>query len=247
MIQLALECPTDMLTIVQPHADYYFALTHLVLKDEICCSFYKDRGCGEKTLILDNSTNELLEPCSLEDIRRAADIIKPDLVVAPDFLGDDASTISGLDAAVDVFGGSEILPVVQGRTLTDVVRCSLEIKSRGFDRVAVPYDILSTREYSIDLMASNRAVVVRVLSGMFGWIHLLGFTTLEEVIGYRGNPNIMSMDTGSPVLHGLCGIRFGKDKLLGKSKPTLDLMPKSGNLELVHYNIGYLKGLLASV
>lgn len=245
MIELALECPTELLDIVQPYADFYFALTHLVLKDPEYARFY---GEGfDKELILDNGTNELLEPCSLEDIKLAADLINPDIIIAPDYLGDDASTIAGLDAAVDLFGKDRVMPVIQGQTEDGVVKCADEIKKRGFNWVAVPYDILCSRDDSIEKMAEERSHLVRYLSRRtFSLIHLLGLTTLEELSEYRDIRQVKSIDTGSPVMHGLKGIRFGRDELLDKRKPTLDRMDSDGNHEdEVLYNIGYLKGILS--
>jgi hypothetical protein len=86
-----------------------------------------------------------------------------------------------------------------------------------FREIAVPYDILSKRTDSTDIMAQSRLDVVNYIISMvpmgFG-IHLLGMTTLEELeLHNRGW--VKSIDTGYPVMCGQVGLRFGIDKLPG--------------------------------
>ena len=156
-MKLALECPTELLEDIQPLADYDFMLTHLVLKDEKYAEYYSK---SRKFKVLDNSTNELLKPCSLDEIARATYLVRPDLVVAPDFLSDRVATESILYDAVRMFGKDRVLPVVQGEDYKEVILCADFIIRNGFDKVAVPYDITSSREDSLITMASGRHKVV---------------------------------------------------------------------------------------
>lgn len=246
-MKLALECPTKLLNDIQPLADFDFALTHLVLEDEEHAEYYKQSA---RLKILDNSTNELLEPCSLSDIAKAAEAIKPNYIVAPDYLGNQFATEKALGKAVDVFGKDRVFPVVQGYELRNVLECAEYIVKVGFDRVAVPYDITCNRRDGIEKMADAREEVVSrlILLYDFQWIHLLGMTTLEELGSYRGISQVKTIDTGSPILHGLCGFRFGKDELLPKSIPTMNKMDtgKPNDLASVYYNIAYLRKYLMS-
>lgn len=248
-MKLALECPTALLEDIQPLADFDWILAHLVLQDREYAQFYSQ---STRMKILDNSTNELLEPCSLSDIAKTAEIVKPDYIVAPDYLGDHLSTEKALDEAVAVFGLGRVFPVVQGHTLGHVLECTEYIAKTGFNRVAVPYDLTCNREDSIEKMASAREEVVSrlILLNNFEWIHLLGMTTLEELESYRSISQVKSIDTGSPVLNGLEGLRFGKDALLPKKQPTMSQMEayvhhhsKYGSLE-IYYNIAYLRKVL---
>lgn len=244
MIKLGLECPTKMLYEVQPHCDFFFTLTHLVKEDKEYRRFYRSRN-RQTLLILDNSTNELLEPCSLEDIKSAAFHIEPDLVVAPDYLGDKESTLAALNSAEDTFGKDKIIPVVQGDSMEEVVDCVLAYRNRKYKLIAVPYDLLSSRAVSVETMAAWRVRVISVIKDYGMNIHLLGMNTLDELVLYKAIPNIISIDTGSPVMHGLKGFKFGQDSILDKHTPTLSRMEDTEDLTLVHYNIGYLKGLLS--
>ena len=247
-MKLALECPTELLGDIQPLADFYWTLTHLVLSDRDYANYYIKHK-GEKLSTLDNSVNELLEPCSLSEIKEAVGILGGvHRIVSPDHLGDHLATGRKLDEAIKVFGKEKLLPVVQGHEFRYVLECAGYIKKLGFTEVAVPYDIMSSRCDSLEEMADRREEVVSRLLLLYGFeVHLLGMTTLEELESYRGIGGIRSIDTGSPVLHGLQSIRFGRDKLLPKAVPTLQQMKLLGNpdLESVYYNICYLRGILS--
>ena len=242
-MKVALECPSSLLDEVQPLADYDFALTHLVLSDEKYAEWYKN---SKKFKVLDNSTNELLKPCSLRDIEKAASIIKPDLIVPPDFLGDSLSTERALNEAIKIFGKEKLLPVVQGHELKYTIECSGHIVELGFNKLAVPYDILSSRADDVTTMATNRQRVINeIISRVpIGFrIHLLGMTTLEE-LSLCNKGWVKSIDTGSPILHGLCDRKFGTDSLIPKNTPTLELMDKcnlSYGLTDIYYNIAMLR------
>ncbi len=242
-MKIALECPSSLLDDIQPLADFDFALTHLVLSDEKYAEWYKN---SKRFKILDNSTNELLEPCSLEDIKKAADIIQPNLIVPPDHLGNHFATIESLDKAIKLFWIEKILPVVQGHELRYVLGCFDYIQNLGFKRVAVPYDILSSRQDNVTVMAENRQKVVNSIIAKMSIgseIHLLGFNTLEELWDCNRGW-VTSIDTGSPILHGLCGKRYSKDSLIPKNTPTYNLMEKC-DLNLgksdIFYNIAMLR------
>lgn len=252
-LRLALECPTYLLEEVQPLADFDWILTHLVLEDEEYAKFYRD---SEKFKVLDNSVNELLEPCSLGQMERAEEILGGvDLVVPPDFLGNYLATLASLDKALRVWPREKILPCVQGEDIRQIKECTDGILSRGFNRIAVPYDITCERTCSLEAMAESRLRVVNSIISrvpksrclLLGFsIHLLGMTTLEELTRHNSGW-VKSVDTGGPILHGLKGLRFGRDNLLPKAVPTLEQMPgeseesSDSRLADTYYNIACLR------
>jgi hypothetical protein len=249
-VQLALECPTALLSEIQPLGDYDFCLTHLVLSDLKYAVYYAN---SNRRKILDNSTNELLHPVSVDDIVEAAGIVKPDFIMAPDFLGDYRSTLNSLELSCSKLPHDKIYPIIQGSTIQEVIDCLKGIVKLNFSRLAVPFDILTKREDrpTLEVMAKNRRMVVHMIDRSFAEypidsIHLLGVTTLEELKDYETFPAVETVDTGSPVLHGLKGLRYGRDKMLDKSTPTMNQMPSNasahqGQLGDVYYNISYLR------
>jgi len=247
-LKLALECPTPLLNDIQPLSDFYWVLCHLVLSDRDYANYYiKHRG--EKLSTLDNSVNELLEPCSLSDMEKAVEVLDGvSRIVPPDYLGNHFATEKALDEAVEMFGKEKLLPAVQGHELRYVLECATYIKKLGFTEVAVPYDITCSRYDSIEGMAERREEIVGRMILLYGFdVHLLGMTTLEELESYRGIDKVKSIDTGSPVMHGLWNLRFGRNGLLPKVTPTMEQMKLLGNPDLksVYYNINYLKEIIS--
>lgn len=243
-MDLALECPTDLLQEIQPLTDFYFALTHLVLSDPDYAEYYRDHK--DRLLILDNSTNELGEPCSIDDILKAAELTKPHIIVPPDYLCDMNKTVEDVRIFKKVGWEDErfILPVIQGSTVKECYKCADKYIDMGFTQCAVPYDPTCTKEDTIQRMAGQRKRIVVGLVAHFDWVHLLGFTIFEELQFYRElKPKCrLTIDTGSPIMHGLKGLRFGRDPLLDKKKPTMDRMDRQdSNLEDVFRNIAYLR------
>ena len=222
-MKIAFECPTPMLEDIQPLGDFDFTLTHLVLGDPEYAAFY---AASSRFKILDNSTNELLEPCSVEDIKKAYKVIRPDIVVAPDYLGDAERTLKVLEAFLGVFSIDQVIPVVQGKDHVDCYRCLDKILKMGFDIVAVPYDLTCVRTDSLNKMASCRLDVVRyAVHQEFRWIHLLGLTRLSEIDEYKFQSQVgMTVDTGMPIM---LGQKFlGLDQAVDKSIPTLNRIDK---------------------
>jgi len=215
-IRLALECPTKMLEMVQPFADFDFVLAHLYLKDEVYAKYYKE---STRFKILDNSTNELGEPCSLEDIKTAADSLNPNYVVAPDWVGDAPKTLEAFSKAVEIFGLGKVIPVIQGATLEEAINCA-NAYEKGL--MAVPYDIGSIKSESPEVMALRRALLISNLPLEMSF-HLLGFTSLQEFQFYARRPNVVSIDTGVPIMLGLTGKDI-LDPLDKKTTPTYNQM-----------------------
>ena len=257
MIKLALECPTSIISDIRPLTDFDFLLTHKVLQDkEYRKQFDMDAPYNDREVILDNSTNELLSPESLESIVKAHKIVCADLIVAPDFLGDKDKTIKGVEIALKCFRHRQILPVVQGSTFCEVTSCLDKYWEMGFNKVAVPYDLLTGRDKSPLDMGSKRLDIVMSLANRFEEvrIHLLGMTVAGELKSYEsGNYKIDSIDTGLPILMGIMRLRLGKDNIPDKKSPTLNRMDavKRGDLTAkqwsdIFYNIAYLRTLLGS-
>ena len=249
-MRLAFECPTNLLKSVQPLADFDCILTHLVLTDKEYAEYYEK---STRFKILDNSVNEIGTPTSIKEIAEAASIVKPNLIVPPDYLNDHYSTIKDYFKCCSIFGKEKLLPVVQGSTPLYIDNCIDTYRREGSSYFAIPYTIL-TSGVSTEEMASTRGRAIKrlAISSSNDKFHLLGMTTLQELDYYRvNNYPIVSLDTGYPIANGLHGRKFGEDTLLSKDKPTLDHMkkPMSGeypeiDYESVYYNIAYLRRLV---
>lgn len=218
-IKLALECPTAMLEMVQPFGDFDWILGHKVLESQEYLEYYKEPG---RLKIIDNSVNEVGEPLSLEDMEKVLSLVGGDLLVSPDWIGDALKTVGAYGDCIKKFGKEKVIGVIQGETFEEALRCLSIYGSEGL--IAVPYDVCSKKTDLPSTMALRRALVVCNIPNNTR-VHLLGFNSLDEFFWYSGRPNVVSIDTGVPVMLGLDGLDI-LDSLGAKEAPTLSRMEK---------------------
>jgi len=252
-VKIALECPHALLHSVEQVTDFDFLLTHLLVNGSYR-EYYLQKPPQRRTRILDNSTNELGRPVSLQDLSNAAIAIRPDYVCPPDYTKDKDSTIKAvMDSCFYDFVGAKILPIVQGKDLTETEECLKEYRDMGYDRVAIPYDITLGQSHTLVAMEAIRPRVVwQSLSLGFQHIHLLGMNTLEELKFYCKTREVETLDTGTPITNGLELVRFGRDELVEKKKKLdFDWVPEQDpsmeiKLKLIYFNIAYLRRLVSN-
>lgn len=219
-MKLALECRTDMLEMVQPFADFDFILAHKVLEDEAYANYYKE---SDNLKFVDNSVNELKEPLSLDQMKEAFDKVGGTYVVAPDYIGDADKTITIYNECIKKFPKEGVVGVIQGPTFKDAFKC-LEIYGKGL--ITIPFDLCSEKGTPPWLMGMRRALFTSHIPYIEGrFIHLLGFTSLDELFWYQNNPLVMSIDTGVPILLGMQGLDI-LDPLESKDEATFPQMEK---------------------
>ena len=244
-MKLALECPIAMMKWIQPYADFDFVLTHLVADFDYRNYYIK----SNRFMILDNSTNELGHPCSIDEILSSAELLHPDFICPPDFLGSADKTAEALDEMSDrVPEGINLLPILQsdGDDYRSVLDFTKFLKNRNFDCIAIPYDIMRNRDYSVKDLAVARYEIVSYLVRDFDWIHLLGLTDPDELLHYKDFDNVRSIDTGSPITNGLAGRRYGISEPTNK-KHMLNFDELSCTEEqrsCILHNLAYLRQLL---
>ena len=224
-MRLALECPTRMLEQIQPFADFDWVLADRMLKEPEYAKYYAETG---KVKFLDNSVNELGEPLDLEQMAKAREMLGPSTcyIVSPDWLGDSRKTLEAYASALKLFPPQFVVPVLQGASFEEVLDCLgayMSVVAQGARIIlSIPYDIASERTDPPELMSLRRALVVSQLPKEVS-VHLLGFTSLNEFIWYKDRHNVLSIDTGLPILLGLQGKGI-EEPILDKSVPTLNQM-----------------------
>lgn len=244
-MKLAIECPTSLLEQVQPLANFDWILAHKASQDTDYVNAYMK---SRRLKVLDNGVCELREPMDADTLVVLAKGLAVDFVVPPDFLGNADRTLDALDRMCDKLSARKVFPVVQGSDVDVAIDCGRQIARRGFDKVAIPI----LRGEPLAVMARKRAEIVNSLAEYFQWVHLLGMTNFEEFQEYTNLPQVMSIDTGAPVMYGLRNLRFGEFELEDKTTPTFNLMEAedieddgvSSLLECVYYNIAYLRRVL---
>lgn len=186
---LSFEIPTKHIQEFTPLEDFQFGLAHLFLKPDFpgaeeYTKLY--RGC-----LLDNSMYELGASMSIEALVQAAETASPVAVIAPDWVDDIASTLSGMEQLLNVRPKNAVWSVggvVHGKDYAERKFCYVEMMRHKLSPICFPFR--SPREETIPhLHRDNRLKESQ-------WYHLLGLRNLKE-LGWDP-PGLWSLDTGKP-------------------------------------------------
>lgn len=209
----ALISPTRFLNEIRPFSDYHLALTHKVIFDNKYCEFYKERSKAGDFIILDNSAAERnAHSLPLKDIVLAALLIRPKVVIMPDYLFDSNRTLDELESALRsphlrflrrIIRDIKLCAVVQGVDKDDWLECFsiLNDSKNGIDILGIP--MLTTL-----LFGSRVTVLDKIAKKIKKRAHLLGFwhgVPLDEVREEAKFSFVMGVDTSKPVRLALLG------------------------------------------
>ena len=167
--------------------------------------FRQRKACGD-TIILDNGAYELGEPLYAETLADICRELKPDIMVAPDVLGDAYQTLLAISDFLERFGpriDCALMAVPQGSSERDWMLCLREIVGmQVFDWFAVP-------KVTVPMFGGSRrgqCLTIRDLKGDAN-IHLLGLygDPLKEVLEVADIAHVKSIDSFLPLRLGLQG------------------------------------------
>lgn len=213
-MKLACEIPFQYLKSCALETDFDFVLAHLILeKDEVTKeyrNYYSQiKDTSNRKMILDNGLFELGYAISDNDLLAAADIVRPDIIIAPDVLGDKNKTI---ERFVKFTEGNKIKyglgGVVQGKTLAEAVECYNYFKTTSVKCILFPfgarYKDFECLNKDAQCMCSRIALIEYLtknnLIDLNKWHHLLG-SNLPYELRYLSKYNwVTSADTSIPML-----------------------------------------------
>lgn len=195
-----MEIPTKLLPTISGLVDLDFILAQLVLEDKEYAEFFRN---SKRFKILDNGFHETGQPLSLTELQEAAKLCNPDVLIAPDWLGDASRTYEGLVAAKKKFSGQYKLgTVLQGKTREERLSFFNAVRQDTY-LLCLPFK--SDRfEHFRELVQSTPKYIQ--------WppkIHLLGMKSLQETRLFAdlfddlGISHRTSIDTGKLVKFGL--------------------------------------------
>lgn len=198
-MKLALECPDELLEMVQPFADFDWISVSRYLNSERYADYYRD---SDNIKFVSGSTSETDEPCPIEDLKRVFDDCKGTYVVATDQVGECRKTVEAYKECVGQFSPEVVVGVLQGSTPKEALKC-LGAYSSPLVPVAVSCHVGGSIERgSAELMTLRRELVVAHVPAD-RVVCLLGFAALSELSWYTGRPNVWGISTGVPVRAGL--------------------------------------------
>ena len=239
-MKLSMEIPSLLLPKLSPLCDIDFILAQFVLSDPAYAEFYK-RSTRHK--LMDNGFHERGEPMTVAEMVKAAELCKPDVVIAPDWLDEPAKTFEGLMLAKRRFpGGTKLATVLQGRDRSERLAFWSAVRPI-VDTVCLPFKRDRFAWFN-ELVGSTNTTTK--------WpprLHLLGMKSLEETKHFAvafedlRMTDRCSIDTGKMVKLGLANETFHEGMDL-RGKGLLDHSISTctpEQLANILYNVAYAR------
>lgn len=196
-IKFYTEIPTRHLDELSPVVDGHFVIASECLKDPDYFDWYKN--CDQR-MILDNGMFEEGHPLSPEELYKVADQIRPEIVFAPDQVGDMVHTCSMTRTFIEMCAERnapwKVGVIPQGRDPWEVVMCHNYMASTMDFEGPIGISFLN-----------DRREIIRMLNAHGYWTkrpyHFLGLYDTEEIQHWPGC--VTSMDTIKPFKAALYG------------------------------------------
>lgn len=146
------ELPRCMMLLNNDLNEYDFVLFHMYEKDEEYRRFYLSlrQTHPSRTMIFDNSAYEYFVTGQRLDVHafiKACIELKPDYVIAPDVLMDKDKTLKGTSNFMTYWKRdaerfcdyTEVIGVMQGNSMQDLLECAQEFTKLGITSIAMPF------------------------------------------------------------------------------------------------------------
>lgn len=230
------EAPICILDTVKKYTDYDYCLVHLLeeskeYKDyfytnsELKDNPYWPQNTRKRIIILDNSIFELGEAFEGEKYEHYVHDLNPDIYIMPDVLENKEATVENANEWAKKEFERYSMAVIQGKSMDELVECYQEFLKLDIDAIAIGFnhDCFVKDEATKDWdQANSRIRLVKYLKEKKIWSgdkyhHLLG-CTLPLEFAHPVYEDIDSVDTSSPVLHGLLDIDYDDFGLLEKKR-----------------------------
>jgi len=261
-MKISHESPLSLMPSSRNYNDYDYALVHLFEEIPEYYEFYEKAVKDGRHVLLDNSIFELGVSFDPSRYIEWINTLKPTEYIIPDVLED---VIGTMDSALEwkekhlpsVPPGVKSIGVVQGKSYNELVQCYQYMDEViGVDKIAISFDY----SYYLELCphpnkwagyALGRAqTLTRMLNDDIinkdKPHHLLGCALPIEFFFYReGFDWVETIDTSSPIVHGLCDIVYEPGGLVNKQSIKLvDLIhskPTNEQAEKINWNISVFR------
>lgn len=248
------ESPLCMLEESKKYNDYDYALVHLFEEEPKYLKYFEE-SIKTRIMYLDNSLFELGTAFDSEKFKKWCDHfcnINEDnfYYIVPDVLDDLEGTIKNFKKFN--FNRGKRIGVIQGKTFNEYIDCFKFMKGKC-DVIAIPFGRKIRENYpngnTIDEKNMNSRVdlifKLKELNLFEGTkVHLLGCFLPKEYKLYKDIPEIISLDTSNPIVHGIKGIKYNDGGLEYKNPTKLvDLLyyEKDLNYDIIKHNIKMFK------
>jgi len=251
-IKIYHEAPKSIFKEIQKVTDGDYALVHLFEEDPEYFKQFQEAKENGREIILDNSIFELEEAFDAEKFAGWVLELKPDWYIVPDALEDAKKTCSQM-AAWNIkyknLPGKKI-GVVQGKTYQQIKSCYEYMdKIADVDMIAISFDYSYYTEsfphpnkYVSWCFGRAKLLGDLVRDGIINTNkphHLLGCSLPQEFSLYSQYDWLYSLDTSSPVVHGIKGIEYREDGLWSKESQKL--------FELINHQVEDINPILYNI
>lgn len=248
-MKISHEVPLVMLEESRSFNDYDYALVHLFDQYPEYLEFYKTSLKQGRMVYLDNSVFELEKMFDhFAFAKRCAELASINsenfYYIIPDALEDKDTTCNSFEEFTKTYViDGNVIGVVQGKNEKEVIECFKFMKEHA-DVVAISFDYsfwVKSENICLDSMQGriqfmHKLKDMQLLDNVK--IHLLGCFLPQEFSYYKDIPEIFSIDTSNPIVHGIKGIKYTDEGLQSKERIKLnDLFKTSEIPEDVYYNI----------
>jgi len=236
-MRVAFEAPLDGSLMGVAYSDFIFAIAPMLQHDKYRFCIERGRQLG-KEIWLDNGAYEgaVFSP---EELHALCGQLTPDVVVAPDVIGDSKATLQLTDNFIrywmsDPPCDARIMGVVQGEDREDRARCFHALIELGIDLFGLPL-----RGFQRD--AEERKRFYHEYNSMADVnFHILSTSGYDDMIAYRDEP--VTLDTSLPFLCAQNNMLFPCDRpdtTLDWDRDMTDeeIALAAKNLEILWYGI----------
>lgn len=252
-MKISHESPLTMLEKSRKYNDYDYALVHLFEIYPEYFEFFKESLKMGRTVYLDNSIFELGTAFDMDKFIEYVELFRAIndenfYYIVPDVLEDCEATIENFKKFKSKYTEGNTIGVVQGKNWDEIVKCFTFMRENA-DIVAISFDYSYYLELApskimtkVQRYALGRAKLIGMLrdAGLLEntKVHLLGCGIPQEFKAYKDIPEIISLDTSNPVVHGILGVQYNAFGLTTKESTKLvDLIEYQGDQDLIEFNI----------
>lgn len=254
-MKISHESPLSLLNTSRTYNDYDYALVHLFELEPDYYRFFQQSVNMGRHVLLDNSIFELGTSFDPDRFAHYIKELKPTEYIIPDVL---ENTLGTMDSALDFVEKYPNLPgkkigVVQGKSYNDIVNCYQYMDEViKVDKIAISFDYSYYLEvcphpnkwmgYTMGRIQTLTRLLQDGIINKDKPHHLLGCSLPIEFMFYRtGFDWIETIDTSSPIVHGLLDIVYEPGGLVNKqSIKLIELLgsnPTASQMRRIKHNV----------
>jgi len=248
------ELPIGLMHYAYKWTDGDYCLPHLIDKYEEYRLHFQKAHLNKRFIICDNGLFEGVTHTT-EDLIDKIHLIHPNLFLVPDEWNDANKTFANAKYWMNVLKpqlpeSTNLMVVMQGKTMDDFISLynacqDLGYKHFAFNHSSILYDDLFPHQNKLVSQMMGRILLInRLLRNktidVNAYHHLLGASTPQEFMYYKGYDFIKSVDTSNPIIVGAQGKRYEDEGLLWKPTEKIEKYMEedlSSQLENIIFNV----------